>query len=43
MNVLAVNGSPRGAKGNTEKILQAFLAGAREEGAETDMIYLPVD
>jgi putative sterol carrier protein len=40
MNILAVNGSPRGAKGNTERILQPFLEGAREAGAETEVIYL---
>jgi putative sterol carrier protein/putative NADPH-quinone reductase len=40
MKILAVNGSPRGAKGNTERILQPFLAGAREAGAETEVVYL---
>lgn len=40
MKILAVNGSPRGAQGNTEVILQAFLAGAREAGAQTEVIYL---
>ncbi len=40
MKILAVNGSPRGAKGNTERILQPFLEGAREAGAETETIYL---
>jgi putative sterol carrier protein/putative NADPH-quinone reductase len=40
MRVLAINGSPRGASGNTERILQPFLEGAREVGAETDVIYL---
>jgi multimeric flavodoxin WrbA len=40
MKVLAINGSPRGAKGNTEQILQPFLEGAREAGAETEVIYL---
>jgi multimeric flavodoxin WrbA/putative sterol carrier protein len=40
MKILAVNGSPRGAKGNTERILQPFLEGAREAGAETEVIYL---
>ena len=34
MKMLAINGSPRGAAGNTEVILQAFLEGAREAGAE---------
>ena len=40
MKVLAINGSPRGAKGNTEQILQPFLEGTREAGAETEVIYL---
>ena len=40
MKILAINGSPRGAKGNTERILQPFLTGAREAGAETEIVYL---
>jgi putative sterol carrier protein/putative NADPH-quinone reductase len=40
MKVLAINGSPHGAKGNTERVLQPFLEGAREAGAETEVIYL---
>ncbi|MCP4544079.1 MAG: hypothetical protein GY832_43765 [Chloroflexi bacterium] len=40
MKILAINGSPRGAKGNTERILQPFLAGAREAGVETKVVYL---
>lgn len=40
MKVLAISGSPHGAKGNTEQILQPFLEGAREAGAETEVIYL---
>jgi len=40
VKVLAINGSPRGRRGNTEVILQAFLEGAREAGAETETIYL---
>jgi multimeric flavodoxin WrbA len=40
MKVLAINGSPRGARGNTERILQPFLEGAREAGAETEVVYL---
>ncbi len=40
MKFLAINGSPHGARGNTEQILQAFLEGAREAGAETEVIYL---
>jgi multimeric flavodoxin WrbA/putative sterol carrier protein len=40
MKILAVNGSPKGAAGNTDVLVQAFLSGAREAGAETDTIYL---
>jgi multimeric flavodoxin WrbA/putative sterol carrier protein len=40
MNILAVNGSPRGAKGNTERIVQPFLEGARKAGAKTEVVYL---
>ena len=40
MKVLAINGSPRGASGNTERILQPFLEGAQGAGAETEVIYL---
>lgn len=40
MKILAVNGSPRGAKGNTERILQPFLEGAQGAGAETEVVYL---
>jgi multimeric flavodoxin WrbA/putative sterol carrier protein len=40
VKIVAINGSPHGAGGNTERILQPFLEGAREAGAETDVIYL---
>lgn len=40
MKILALNGSPRGAKGNTEIILEKFLNGCRKSGAETEVIYL---
>ena len=40
MKVLAFNGSPRAKNGVTDLILQRFLAGAREAGAETETIYL---
>jgi len=40
MKILAVNGSPRGKKSNTDRILQPFLEGAREAGAETETVYL---
>ena len=40
MNVVAINGSPRGAKGNTEVLVQAFLSGVRQAGGNTETIYL---
>ncbi|MFO7962555.1 MAG: flavodoxin family protein [Desulfobacterales bacterium] len=40
MKVLAFNGSPRKAKGATDRILQQFMEGAREAGADTETIYL---
>lgn len=40
MKVLAINGSPRGEKGNTEVILVQFLKGCEEAGAEIETIYL---
>ncbi len=40
MKILAVNGSPRGSRGNTERILVPFLVGAAEAGAETATVYL---
>lgn len=40
MKFLAINGSPHGARGNTEQVLQAFLEGVREAGAETEVVYL---
>lgn len=40
MKILAINGSPRGPSGNTDRILQPFLAGARAAGAATETVYL---
>jgi multimeric flavodoxin WrbA/putative sterol carrier protein len=40
MRILAVNGSPRGRESNTDRILQPFLEGARQAGAEIEVIYL---
>ncbi len=40
MKIFAVNGSPRGKAGNTECLLQPFLEGTREAGAETEVVYL---
>lgn len=38
--ILAINGSPRARRGNTDKILQPFLEGAAEAGAVTETLYL---
>jgi len=40
MNVLAINGSPRGENGNTEVILKPFLKGCEAAGADIETIYL---
>lgn len=40
MNVLALNGSPRGHTGNTEQVLQSFLEGMKDQGAVIEKIYL---
>jgi len=40
MNVLGINGSPRGKDSHTDYILQPFLEGAKEAGATTETIYL---
>ncbi|MGD0277396.1 MAG: flavodoxin family protein [Syntrophales bacterium] len=40
MKILAFNGSPRAGRGNTDKILNPFMEGARTAGAETEILYL---
>ncbi len=40
MKILAINGSPRGPRGNTDRILQPFLEGAQSAGAEVETVYL---
>jgi len=39
MKVLAINGSPRMNKGNTDLILNPFLEGIREGGAHVELFY----
>ena len=39
MNVLAINGSPHMDEGNTALILNPFLKGMRETGANVDLFY----
>lgn len=38
--IFALNSSPRNEKGATDLVLQRFLKGAREAGAEVDLVYL---
>jgi len=40
MKILAINGSPRGKSSNSDRILLPFLDGAREVGADAEVIYL---
>ncbi len=40
MKILAINGSPRGEKSNTQTMVNAFLKGARAAGAETEVLLL---
>jgi multimeric flavodoxin WrbA len=40
MKVIGINASPRGKDSNTLKLTNAVLAGAKEEGAETEFIDL---
>ena len=39
MNVLAINGSPHMGRGNTALLLDPFLEGMREAGAEVELFY----
>jgi len=40
LKIIALVGSPRGAKGNTSKLTRIVLEGAEREGAKTETIYL---
>lgn len=40
MKILVINGSPRGAGGNTEVLVKSFLEGTCETGAESEIVYL---
>ena len=40
MKILVINGSPRGASSNTSVLVNAFLEGACESGAENEIVYL---
>lgn len=41
MKIVSLVGSPRGAKGNTARLLKIVLSGAENEGAQTETIFLP--
>ncbi|HEY3297582.1 MAG TPA: flavodoxin family protein [Armatimonadota bacterium] len=40
MNILAINGSPRGSAGNTEILMRAFLEGAAQPDDTVETVYL---
>lgn len=40
MKILVVNGSPNGANGNTQVLVDAFLEGAGEQGAVYEQVFL---
>jgi len=40
MKIFALNASPRKTNSNTDRLLLPFLEGAKEEGAEYDLVYL---
>ena len=40
MKIIGIVASPRGAKGNTARLLQMVLEGAESQGAEVEVVYL---
>lgn len=40
MKIIALNGSPKGQRGNTEVLLKHFLKGCKNKGADVETIYL---
>jgi len=41
VKIIGLVASPRGAEGNTAKLLQVVLEGAESQGAEVEVVYLP--
>ena len=41
LKILAIVGSPHGAKGNTARLTRLVLEGAENEGARVETLYLP--
>jgi multimeric flavodoxin WrbA len=41
VKIIAIIGSPHGAKGNTAKLTRFVLEGANQEGAQSETVYLP--
>ena len=41
MKIIGIVASPRGAEGNTARLLQVVLEGAESKGAEVEIVYLP--
>jgi putative NADPH-quinone reductase len=40
MDILAINGSPRGRRSNTDRILKPFMEGAENAGADVETLYI---
>lgn len=41
MKIIGIVASPRGARGNTARLLQVVLEGAESQGAEVEVVFLP--